>query len=228
MESQMNEVKTILEQVQATLEPHRKAKAVDQDLVVQALDLKQQSAANVVEGEKDAANAHQLLAGHMTLMQSKKAARAQARADRIASGGKTETQSTITDDIEGRRLTENAEDADAALARLREIDGLRGVELQKAEAAVIGAETNIYLAYLEGIAAKMLEHDSIMRGLHAELSAMVPSEINRPRNVAKPSPLVEKALGLVVIDELHVPVSQLRGGTTHTTAWAERKRALMG
>jgi hypothetical protein len=89
------------------------------------------------------------------------------------------------------------------------------------------AETAIYQAYLEGIATRMMEHDSIMRGLHAELSTMMPSEIHRPRNMTKPSELVEKALALVVIDQLHVPVNQLRGGAAAVVPWTERKRALM-
>jgi hypothetical protein len=221
-------VKKILEDIQASLEPHRKAKAVAQESLAQALALKEQSAANVIKGEDDADRARLLLDDHEQAMKTKKAARAQARAERIASGRTTETPVTATDDLEGRRLREDAEEADAALAQLQEIDALRGVELKKVEAAVIAAETAIYQAYLEGIATQIVEHDSIMRGLHAELSAMVPSEINRPRNMARPSPLVEKALTLVVIDELQVPVSQLRGGTAHTTAWAERKRTLMG
>lgn len=223
----MNEVKQILADVQASLEPHRKAQADARDRQAHVETLKLQSAANVVEGEKDAAQAHQLLADHQAAMKAKKAARAQARADRITSGRSIEPQ-TIEFDVEGRRIQENSEEADAALAQLRQIDGLRSEELQQAEAAVAAAETAIYQAYLEGISTRMIEHDSIMRGLHEELSAMVPSEIHRPRNVARPSPLVEKALGLVVIDQLHVPVNILRGGTTHTTAWVERKRALMG
>jgi hypothetical protein len=221
-------VKKILEDLDASLAPHRKAKAVAQELLAQALSLKQQSAANVVEGEKVADQARLLLDDHEQSMKSKKAARAQARAHRIASGGKTEPPAPAADDIEGRRLREDAEEADAAYANLQEIDALRSVELQKADAAVTAAETQIYQAYVEGIAAQMIEHDSVMRGLHTELSAMVPSEIHRPRNMAKPSPLVEKALGLVVIDQLHIPVNQLRGGVAAIVPWQERKRELMG
>jgi hypothetical protein len=226
--STMEALKQILEEVQARLEPHRNAKASAQDLAAHALVLKQQSAANVVEGEKDADQAHQLRADHNRLMEAKKAERVKARADRIASGRTTEAPPPVTDDAEGRRLNENAEEADAALARLREIDSIHGIELQKAEAAVVAAASAIYQAYLEGIAGHMIEHDSIMRGLHAELSAMVPSEINRPRTMRRPSPLVEKALALVVVDQLHVPSNQLRGGATAIEPWIDRKRALTG
>lgn len=223
----MNEVKQILAVVQASLEPHRKAQADARDRQANVESLKQQSTANVVKGEKDAAHAHQLLVDHQAAMRATKAARAQARADRIVAGRSIEPQ-TIDFDMEGRHIQENADEADAALAQLRQIDGLRSDELEQAEAAVSAAETAIYQAYIEGIAARMIEHDSVMRGLHEELSAMVPSEINRPRNVAKPSPLVEKALGLVVIDQLHVPVNILRGGAAAVVPWTERKRALLG
>jgi hypothetical protein len=224
---QMNEVKRILADVQASLEPHRKAQADARDRQANVETLKLQSAASVVEGEKDAAQAHQLLADHQAAMKSKKAARAQARADRIVAGRAIEPQ-TIDFDVEGRRLQENAEEAGAALAQLRQIDGLRSDALQKAEAAVTAAEAAIYQAYLEGIAIRMMAQDSIMRGLHAELSAMMPAEINRPVNMPGPSSLVEKALALVVIDQIHVPVNQLRGEAAAVVPWTERKRALMG
>jgi hypothetical protein len=227
MNGEIEMVKQIPEEVQASLEPHRKAKIGAQELLAQALALKQQSAENVLKGERDADQARLLLDDHEQAMKSKKALRAQARANRIASGRSMEPQ-TMDFDVEGRRLREDAEEADAAYVNLKEIDALRSIELQKAEAAVTAAETGIYQAYLEGIAAQMIEHNSVMRGLHAELSSMVPSEINRPRTMPRPSPLAEKALALVVIDELHVPVSQLQGGTTHTNAWAERRKALTG
>jgi hypothetical protein len=61
-----------------------------------------------------------------------------------------------------------------------------------------------------------------------ELSAMMPVEIHRPVNMRGPSSLVEKALALVVVDQIHVPVNQLRGGAAAVVPWTERKRALMG
>jgi hypothetical protein len=207
----MNEVKKILDEIEASLEPHRNAKAVAQELLAQALALKEQSAANVATGEKDADRARLLLDDHDQAMKSKKAARAQARADRIASGGKAEPLTPIADDVEGRQLRADAEEADAAYINLKEIDALRGVELQKADARVAAAETAITQAYVEGIATRMIEQDSILRGLHAELSEMVPSEIHRPRNMARPSPLVEKALALVPVDWINTPINQLRG-----------------
>jgi hypothetical protein len=213
-------VKTILEEVQASLDPYRKAKVDAQDRQAHVETLQVQSAANVVEGEKDAVLAHQLLADHQAAMKAKKAARAQARADRIVSGRPSEPQ-TISFDMEARRLTDDAEEADAALARLREIYARRCDELQKAESEVREAETNITQAYLEGVATRMIEQDGILRGLHAELSAMVPSEIHRPRNMARPSPLVEKALGLVIIDWLNTPVNQLRGAAVVPAVWAQ-------
>jgi hypothetical protein len=219
-------VKKILDEVQASLEPRRKAKLDAQDRQAHVETLQAQSAVNVVRGERDAAQAHQLLANHQAAMKTQKAVRAWARADRIASGRSIEPQS-IPFDMEARRLMDDVEEADAALARLREIYARRCDELQKAEAAVREAETGIVQAYLEGIATRMIEQDSILRELHAELSEMVPSEIHRPRNMAKPTPLVEKALGLVVIDELNVPVNKLRGGPAAVIPWQERRKALM-
>ena len=222
----MNEVKRILEDVQASLEPYRKAHVDARDRQAHVETLKVQSAANVAEGETDAANAHQLLTDHQAAMKAKKAARAQQRADRITSGRPIDPQ-TIDFDMEGRRLQENAEEADAALAQLREIYGKRCDELAKAEADVMATEAAIYQAYLEGIANRMIEHDAILRGLHAELAEMMPSEIHRPRHMAQPSTLVEKALALVVIDQIHVPVNLLRGGAASVVPWNERRKALM-
>jgi hypothetical protein len=212
------QVKKILEEVQASLEPHRKAQVDARDRQAYAETLQAQSAANVMEGEKDAARAHQLLADHQAAMKAQKAERAQARADRIASGRSIELQ-TIPFDMEARRLMDDAEEADAALARLKEVYARRCDELQKAESAVRDAETAITQAYVEGIATRMIEHDSIIRGLHVELSEMVPSEIHRPRNMAKPSPLVEKAMGLVTIDYINTPVNQLRGAAVVPTVF---------
>lgn len=216
---QSNRVQQILGNVQASLAPLHESLTAAQGILAQVLSRKEQSADNVLKGEQDAAQAYQLLADHEAFTQEKKAARAQARAERIASGGKAGQKGCASDDTEIRRLTENAEEADAALTQLQEVDRVIGVEFQKAEAAVTAATTRIDQAHAEGIATAMLEYDSIIRGLHSKLYAMVPGELYRSAKTARPSAMVKKALTLVFVDERDVAVNALRGIEVVPTKW---------
>ncbi|HEY2781984.1 MAG TPA: hypothetical protein VGI90_14470 [Steroidobacteraceae bacterium] len=219
-------IQNILDEVQLSLAPFRQAKMDAEARQAKVEELKQRSLANVFKGSAVATDARQRLEDHEATMKAKKAARIKQRAKQIATGNPIQSE-VLEFDTEGKRLLDEAEESDAVLAELRKLDDWNSNQLQQAEAAVAQAETGIYQAYLEGIATKMIEHDSIMRSLHKELSEMMPTEVHRPRTMAKPSPLVEKALALVVIDQIHVPVNLLRGGATAVNPWEMRKKALM-
>jgi hypothetical protein len=196
----------ILQAVDANLEPLRQAKVQAEERLTNAKTKKAEAQINLQRGMEDAAHAHQLLADHDLSIKAQKAARAEARAKREV------LAPLLLDDVERRHLVDNVEEADAALEILKVHDSKAAYDLMIAEGDVTGAIDNIYKAHVEGIANEMLSRDAVIRALHAELSSVVPSEINRPRTMAPPSPVVQTALGLIKRDDLHTPVNKLHGG----------------
>jgi hypothetical protein len=225
------EVQALLAAVAVSLAAERAAKATAIKARDAALELKRQSAATVAGGEKEAAHAHRMVAEHVATMKAQRDARAQARAERIAegrtSGGAVPAGTDDADLARSRRLAEDADEADAALAQLRAVDERRAMELQKAESAVTAAGKKLEDAGLLALAAQIDHYDKLMRALHSELRAVLPAPMDMPPGMLSALPQVERALSLVVIDQLHVPVNQLRGGTMHNAAWAERRAALI-
>ena len=174
---QSDRVLAILEEVKETLEPFKKAMAEAQDKQDHIETLQQQSLANLLKAQGESGEAHHLLANHQQIIKSGKTARTQARVDRIVSG-KPPGKPMLTDDVEGRRLQENAGEADAVVAQLQEVYNKYCDDLRKAEAVVAAAGAQRIQAYLDGIATQMLEHDAAIKGLHAKLMTMTPAVSN--------------------------------------------------
>ena len=171
---QTHRVLEILEGVQVSISPLKKAKADAQDRQAQAESLQQQSLANVLKAQADASEAHKRLDDLKAGREFARTERARTKAEQIVSGHKVEPH-VINFDIDrgNRRLQENAEEAaaeaDAVVAQLQAIYDRHCDELQKTEAAVSAAEVAIDQAYLEGIALRMFEQHAILKGLNAEL-----------------------------------------------------------
>lgn len=216
----------ILGEVQSTLEPYRKAKADAIKLAAQALDRKERSAANVVRAKTDAVKAQEKLNDLDAMVQARKAEKVKARVDQLASGAKAEPVVLNFDiDRAQRELHKRAEDAveeaNSVLAQFLEIDVQCGYDLLTAEANVSAADLAIDQAYLDGIAARMLDQNAVIRRLHAELFARVPSEFDRRPGTPKPSQLVERALALVEgVGDFTIPTNQMRGFDVVPAKWA--------
>jgi predicted nucleic acid-binding Zn-ribbon protein len=199
--------KQILDEIHFSLEHLRKSKADAEDNLANARANKHQTETRIRDGEQDLEEARRLLADHELSVKAKKAERIKARAE------KRVTAPFFLDDVQ-RRLVENVEEAEATVALLTEYDSKAASEVKTAEGDVAVATENIYRAHIEGIAARMLEHDALIHELHLELSALVPNELHRPRNQAPPSTVVLNAMALVKIDWMNTPVNKLGGSIT--------------
>jgi hypothetical protein len=210
-------VTKILEEVQASLEPFKKAKADAQDRQAHAETLKQQSLANLVKALAEAADFRRRLDDLKAGREFARTERARTRAEQIASGQKVEPHILNFDiDHGNRRLQENAEtaaqEAVAVGVQLQAIYDKRCKELAKIESEVMEADAAISTAYIEGIATRMMGFQSLIADLHAELSKAAPDEItSRPGTIQHLPAVVKKALALVVKDPMHIPANKLPG-----------------
>lgn len=216
----------ILEEIQKTLEPLRKAKADAVTLGAKAVRQKELSAGNVLKAKADAAKAHAKLEELNSKVQARKAEKVKARVEQLASGVKVKpTVLNFDIDRAGRELHKRAEDAveeaEAVLAQLMEIDMQRGNELLATEFNVSAAEEAIDQAHLNGIATRMLDQYAVIQRLHSHLAARVPSEIHRRPGTPKPSALIETALALVDgAGGFNIPANDLRGYDVVPAKWA--------
>jgi len=224
-ETEMN-LETILKEVQASLDAYRKAKveALDKQSYMEAV--KQQSTANRFQSEIALTDARQRLQDHREQMEVKKKARIKAKVERITAGAPVKPV-VFEFDTKERQLTIEVEEAEAVFAKILEVYTNDCDELAKAEAKVVSATQAISTAYMEGVATKALFYDSLMRELHAELSKMVPLEIDlRPGEFQRRPDAVKKALGLVVTDPFHTPANKLPGFHAPRVVFAHRTPAV--